>query len=150
MRKFLGPALTVAISFAIAVALGEVVVRAVFKDDTVMFPRYHTDYRYGEYTLRGIRPNAEFRHTSVDGSWKFVTNSHGLRDVREFPYEKPAGTLRVLALGDSHTQGYEVRQDATYSAVLERALIANGFKAEVLNAGVSGFSTAEELAYLEA
>ncbi|HVJ24265.1 MAG TPA: GDSL-type esterase/lipase family protein [Burkholderiales bacterium] len=150
MRKFLGSVLTVAISFAIAVVLGEVVVRAVFKDDTVMFPRYHTDYRYGEYTLRGIRPNAEFRHTSVDGSWTFVTNSRGLRDAREFPYEKPAGTLRVLALGDSHTQGYEVRQDATYSAVLERALIANGFKAEVLNAGVSGFSTAEELAYLEA
>ena len=149
MRRFLGSVLTLAISFAIALALGELVVRAVLKDQTVMFPRYHTDYRYGEYTLRGIRPNAEFRHTSVDGSWKFVTNSRGLRDTREFPYEKPAGTLRVLALGDSHTQGYEVRQEATYAAVLERALNAHGFKAEVLNAGVSGFSTAEELAFLE-
>jgi len=150
MRKLFGSILTVAISFSIALVLGEIVVRAVFKDQTVMFPRYHTDYRYGEYTLRGIRPNAEFWHTSIDGSWKFVTNSRGLRDVREFPYEKPAGTLRVLALGDSHTQGYEVRQEATYAAVLERALNANGFKAEVLNAGVSGFSTAEALAYLEA
>ena len=150
MRRFFSSVLTLVVSFAVALVLGEVVVRAVFKDQTVMFPRYHTDYRYGEYTLRGIRPNAEFRHTSVDGSWKFVTNSRGLRDTREFPYEKPAGTLRVLALGDSHTQGYEVRQEATYAAVLERALNANGFKAEVLNAGVSGFSTAEALAYLEA
>src|SRR5690606_23412702 len=43
----------------------------------------------------------------------------------------------------------EVRQQATYSAVLERALTARGIKAEVLNAGVSGFSTAEALVYLE-
>jgi hypothetical protein len=150
MKKFASSAATLVVSFAVALALGELVVRAVLKEETVMFPRYHTDYRYGEYTLRGIRPNAEFWHTSVDGSWKFSTNSRGLRDVREFPYEKPAGTLRVLALGDSHTQGYEVRQEATYAAVLERALNANGFKAEVLNAGVSGFSTAEALAYLEA
>jgi lysophospholipase L1-like esterase len=133
----------------LALATGELVVRTLFKDDTVMFPRYHTDYRYGAYTLRGIRPNARFRHTSSDGSWEFVTNSKGLRDRREFGYDKPAGTLRVLALGDSHTQGYEVRQDATYAAVLERYLAGRGVRAEVLNAGVSGFSTAEALAYLE-
>jgi hypothetical protein len=72
-----------------------------------------------------------------------------LRDFREFSYDKPSGTLRVLALGDSHTQGYEVRQEATYAAVLERYLDRHGMQAEVLNAGVSGFSTAEELAYLE-
>jgi hypothetical protein len=73
----------------------------------------------------------------------------GLRDAREFAYAKPAGTLRVLALGDSNTQGYEVGQDATFAAVLERYLVAHGKRAEVLNAGVSGFGTAEELAYLE-
>src|SRR5438874_1371459 len=61
----------------------------------------------------------------------------------------PTGTLRVLSLGDSHTQGYEVRQEATFSAVLERYLRSHGVRAEVLNAGVSGYSTAEELAFLE-
>lgn len=150
MKRFLGSAAVAAVSLAVALALGEFVVRALMKDETVMFPRYHTDYRYGDYTIRGIRPHARFWHTSVDGHWKFVTNGRGLRDTREFPYAKPAGTLRVLALGDSHTQGYEVRQDQTFSAVLERALGAHGIKAEVLNAGVSGFSTAEELVYLEA
>jgi hypothetical protein len=139
----------VAASLFVALLLGEVAVRALYKDQTVMFPRYHTDYRYGEYTLRGIRANAQFWHTSPDGSWKFTTNSKGLRDTREFAYAKPQGMLRVLALGDSHTQGYEVRQEATYAAVLERYLARQGVRAEVLNAGVSGFSTAEELVYLE-
>jgi hypothetical protein len=154
MKRVLVSGTLAIVSIALALALGELVVRAVLKDRTVMFPRYHTQYRYGEYTLRGIRANAEFWHTSADGSWKFVTNSRGLRDAREFPYHKPPGTLRVLSLGDSHTQGYEVRQDATFSAVLERYLNmhlhARGVKAEVLNAGVSGFSTAEAAAFLEA
>lgn len=149
MRRFLGSAALVAASTLIALAAGEVVVRWLYKDQTAMFPRYHTDYRYDRYVLRGIRANAEFRHSSVDGTWRFVTNSRGLRDRREFAYAKPAGTLRVLSLGDSHTQGYEVRQEATFSAVLERYLAKRGVPAEVLNAGVSGFSTAEALAYLE-
>ena len=149
MKTFLSRAALIGASLVVAMLLGEVMVRALYKDGIVMFPRYHTDYRYGDYTLRGIRANAEFRHTSVDGSWTFVTNSRGLRDSREFPYAKPAGTLRVVALGDSHTQGYEVRQSATFEAVLERYLRHRGVQAEVLNAGVSGFSTAEELAYLE-
>ena len=137
-------------AFAVAFGLGEVAVRFLYKDQSVLFPRYHTDYQYGGYTLRGIRPNAEFWHTSVDGSWKFVTNSKGFRDAREIAYAKPKGTLRVLALGDSHTQGYEVRQDETYAAALERFLTARGIPAQAINAGVSGFSTAEALAFLEA
>jgi hypothetical protein len=149
MRRALVCVALVAASTLLALGLGELVVRSLFREQTVMFPRYHTDYRYGSYTLRGIRPNAQFRHTSVDGSWEFVTNGKGFRDRREFGYEKPAGALRVLSLGDSHTQGYEVRQEATYSVVLERYLAGRGVRAEVLNAGVSGYSTAEALAFLE-
>jgi lysophospholipase L1-like esterase len=87
--------------------------------------------------------------TTIDGSWKCVTNSRGFRNTREFDYGKPANTLRVLSVGDSHTQGYEVRQEFTFSAVLERFLSHRGKKAEVINTGVSGFSNAEELVFLE-
>jgi GDSL-like lipase/acylhydrolase family protein len=129
--------------------VGEIAVRALWGRDTVMFPRYHTKARYGEYTLRTIRPRSTFRHTSRDGSWEFVTNGAGFRDTRDFPYQKPPGTVRVLVLGDSHTQGYEARQDHTFSAILERYLRQRGVQAEVINTGVSGFSTAEELLLLE-
>src|SRR6185436_6506935 len=148
MKKLLPNLLLVLVTLAVTGAIGELVVRIAFKQQTVLFPRYHTDYRYGDYTLRGIRPASEFWHTSADGSWRFVTNNRGLRDSRDFAYEKPLGVTRVLSLGDSHTQGYEVRQEATFSAVLERYLDAHSVRAQVLNAGVSGFSTAEELAYL--
>jgi hypothetical protein len=149
MRRIAGNLLVAAGAFLVASVLAELAVRLLYKKETVLFPRYHSAYHYGPYVLRGIRPRAEFWHTSADGSWRFVTNARGLRDSRDFPYAKPAGMLRVLALGDSHTQGYEVRQNATFAAVLERYLNARDVDAEVLNAGVSGFSTAEELAYLE-
>jgi hypothetical protein len=149
VRRVLANALLLLATLAVAFVVGEVAVRALYAEQSTLFPRYHTDYRYGNYVVRGIRPNADFWHTSVDGRWRFVTNSRGFRDEREFAYAKPAGTLRVLALGDSHTQGYEVAQDATFSAVLERALRARGIDAEVINTGVSGFSNAEALAFLE-
>jgi len=132
-----------------ALGLGESIVRWLYRGETVLFPRYHTEYQYGRYAIRGTRPNAEFWHTSVDGSWKFTTNSKGFRNAKEFAYAKPANTMRILSIGDSHTQGHEVRQDSTFSAVLERYLNRNKIRAEVINAGVSGFGTAEELVFIE-
>jgi hypothetical protein len=56
---------------------------------------------------------------------------------------------RIVSLGDSFTIGYEVAFEDTFSRVLERELGRWGQRVEVLNAGVSGFGTAEECAYLE-
>jgi len=136
-------------TFLVFFLMAEIIVRAMYKEDTVLFPRYHTDVQYNDFTLRALRPNSEFWHTSQDGSWKFTINSKGLRADREFSYSKSDGKLRILALGDSHTQGFEVRQDYTFSAIIEKYLQHRGIQAEAINAGISGFSTAEELLYLE-
>jgi hypothetical protein len=149
MRKLLGNLLVLSVSLLVVFTAAELLVRSLYREESVLFPRYHTDYHYGRYTLRGIRASADFWHTSADGSWEFVTNKRGFRDRRDFSYAKPAGMLRILSLGDSHTQGYEVRQDFTFTAVAERYLAARGVKAQGINAGVSGFSNAEELAFLE-
>lgn len=148
-KNFLMNVTVTVAALAAAYTICEVVVRALYKDEAKLFPRYHTDYRYGPYTIRGIRPNAEYWMTSVDGSWKFVTNSKGHRNARDITYDKPTDSIRVLSLGDSHTQGYEARQDFTFSAILERFLKHHSMNAEVINSGVSGFSTAEALVFLE-
>ncbi|MBN2031459.1 hypothetical protein JW824_14590 [bacterium] len=136
-------------AFIIFYVIAESAVRLLYKDKTVLFPRYHTDAHYGAFTLRRIRPDSEFWHTSPDGSWKFTINKQGFRNNKDFEYDKPEKAMRILCLGDSHTQGYEVRQDYTFSAVIEKYLLRQGYNAEVINAGVSGFSTAEELIFLE-
>ncbi len=129
--------------------IAEFVVRSLYKDETTLFPRNHTDAQYGQFTLRKLRPNSVFWHTSKDGSWKFTINKQGLRNYKDFDYSKTEGTIRIMSLGDSNTQGYEVSQDYTFSAVLEKSLNAQGHRAEVINTGISGFSTAEELLFLE-
>jgi acyl-CoA thioesterase-1 len=48
----------------------------------------------------------------------------------------------VLAFGDSLYAGYGLNQDESFPAVLERELEAKGIAAKVVNAGVSGDTTA--------
>ena len=127
----------------------ETVTRILYKDNIPMYPRFHVSAQYGDFSIRSIRPNYEFKHTGPDGSWTFSINNAGFRSYRDIEYSKPDSTLRIMTLGDSHTLGFEVRQDYTYSAILEKYLTANGNTVEVLNTGVSGFSTAEELVFLE-
>jgi lysophospholipase L1-like esterase len=65
-------------------------------------------------------------------------NRLGLRD-RELAVPKPAGTTRILGVGDSVTFGYGVRLEETYLKVLEARLNARAAGArryEVVNAGV--------------
>src|SRR5215218_1531781 len=46
--------------------------------------------------------------------------------------------IRLVALGDSLSAGYNLPQEAAFPVALERALKARGHKVEVTNAGVSG------------
>ncbi len=76
-------------------------------------------------------------------------NSLGLRGS-ELPPKKAAGTLRVLVLGDSYAEGLQVAGDEVLSSRLQAAFDADkGPRVEVVNAGVSGYGTADELVLLE-
>jgi acyl-CoA thioesterase I len=46
--------------------------------------------------------------------------------------------IRLVALGDSLSAGYNLPQEAAFPVALERALKAKGYKVEIVNAGVSG------------
>jgi acyl-CoA thioesterase-1 len=57
--------------------------------------------------------------------------------------------LRIVALGDSLTAGYGVAPDQAFPARLQAQLKSRGIEAEVVNAGVSGDTTAGGLARLD-
>lgn len=90
----------------------------------------------------GQRSITHFGHRAVS------VNSQGMRGD-EFSPEKPTGRIRIISFGDSHTYGYGVGQDDTYPAQLHR-LLEREFpgRYEVLNAGVNGYGTYQELVYL--
>jgi hypothetical protein len=91
----------------------------------------------------------------VSGEWNgegasFVqVNSDGLRD-REHTKTKPPNTLRVAVLGDSFTEAIHVPVEQTFWSKLERKLsncdaVKGRKKVEVINFGVQGYGTAQEL-----
>ena len=76
-------------------------------------------------------------------------NSRGLRDY-EYKVKKDTGVFRIIGLGDSIAFGSGVKLDEIYLKRLEERL--NKFdsvnKFEVLNFGVGGYNTEQELAIL--
>ncbi len=95
-------------------------------------------------------PNYRGWHTREGRTWIEI-NEHGFRD-RARSKTKPAGTLRIAVLGDSFSEAFQVPLENTYWSVLERELAAHWpheqGQVEVLNFGVSGYGTAQELEML--
>jgi len=76
-------------------------------------------------------------------------NRDGFRD-REYVRPKPAGTYRILVLGDSFTWGIGLRLQETIPKVLESLLRdATELKVEVVNGSQPGHNTVEELEQLQ-
>jgi hypothetical protein len=87
---------------------------------------------------------------TAEFSAHFEINELGLRDDPMDSPAKPAGTYRVVALGDSFTLGFSVERDQLFVDLLEQAWRSEGRPIEVLNAGTEGWDTAQQAAWLEA
>lgn len=94
-----------------------------------------------------LRPNQDC-FTKIDRKPVHV-NAHGTRGA-EFTDAKPAGTIRILSLGDSRTFGWGVSEAESYSQQLGSLLQAKalpGARIEVINAGVNAWSFPQLLAF---
>jgi len=104
-------------------------------------------------------PLLGLRHIAGKSGWwtqedrEFVVpiqiNSHGWRDV-DRPVEKPAGTRRILVLGDSFAEALQVPLEQSFTRQLEADVNeVEKTPVEVLNTGISGFGTAGEYLLLK-
>lgn len=131
----------IGISFLLSILLAEVLLRMVGFSH-INF--YHYDFYTGVAPL----PNTE-GWQQIEGRAFVRINSHGMHDNREITVEKPKGVFRVAVLGDSFAAATQVDVSKAFWRILEKRLqacdFAQGKRIEVLNFGVSGFSTAQEL-----
>jgi hypothetical protein len=114
----------------------------------------------GNISLRGIvqpHPSNSIIYTlqpNLDLTFvraRVVTNSCGMRSP-ERPVAKPRGVYRIALLGDSFAFGWGVEQKETFAQHLEDNLnrASKGSpRFEVLNFGVPGYSTFQEVALFE-
>lgn len=141
LKNLRGKLLLVAGSVFLGLVMVELFLRIIgFSDPTLL-------YVYDHERGIGLRPFAEAWWVREGNNYVRI-NSQGLHD-REHARIKPPGTLRIAVLGDSFAEALQVPIGETFWAGLERGLQQcpniGGHKVEVLNFGVSGYGTAQEL-----
>lgn len=99
-----------------------------------------------------LRPGQSFTDRFKTGlPYRVTVNNLGFRGTGIIPMEKPPGAYRILCLGDSYTFGAYVDDDRTWPAQLGATMDGRvpGRQAQVINAGISGFTIEDELAFLK-
>ena len=136
--------------FCLIVAAGEIYAR-VKHGDTLAMKSQIASYRRADFKFHhSFIPDS--RGPSISKEWDVVydINSFGLRD-REYPVKKGDNVFRILALGDSFTEGHGVAIEQTFVKILEEKLnesFVDDVKYEVIIAGIGGYSPILEYLFL--
>jgi hypothetical protein len=108
---------------------------------------YPLFYDYDPYLGHKLRAGVKGYYLK-EGRGYVSINSDGLRD-HEHPVTHPANTLRIAVLGDSYAEAMQVNENEAFWAIMSKELQRcdnlRGRKIEVINFGVSGFGTTQEL-----
>lgn len=135
---------------AISVLVTVVVVECVAR---VVFQIYPTPYRFQNDPLLFHKWTPGYESVeqwySLAPEYTMAISGQGLRnEVVEIP--KQDGTFRVLALGDSVTEGPGVELEQTFVKLVERSLQSDFPKQriEIINAGVGGYGIEQEYLWL--
>jgi len=139
-RSVLRSGARIGVAFGLGIVLAELFLRGL----GVSYPPFFTEK---PFVGSALLPGAE-GWWNREGRAYIRINSDGLRD-REHTLEKPPNTLRIAVLGDSFAQAFELPMEKAFWAVLEGTLSGcralAGRAVEVINFGVSGYGTAQEL-----
>lgn len=142
LRKLsIGRWLVVAVGLVIAVVMLEGCLRFLRFSEPSLF------YVYDHNRGFALRPLAEgWWHNEATNYVRI--NSAGFHD-REHAVNKPPGTVRIAVLGESYAEAMQVPLTESFWAIAEQRLQQcpgmKNQKAEILNFGVSGYGTSQEL-----
>jgi len=136
-------ALCFVVSFLLALFVAEVGLRLLGMGPQPTINRFDPDTGWSK------RPDASIHKKTGEFDITITTNRFGLRDDPMTTAAKPAGTKRVLVLGDSFALGYTVDREDLFVDLLERRWKAEGRPLDVVNTGTEGWSTDQEAVWLE-
>jgi hypothetical protein len=140
VRKNIANTFLVLCSAIIAIALVEIGLRIIDYS-------YRSTWRFDRITGKALLAGAQMWNRE-EGQAFIQINSDGLRD-EEHSLDKPENTIRIAILGDSYAEAIQVPLDKTFWKVIEDKLAHcqkfDGKQVEVINFGVSGFGTVQEL-----
>ena len=139
-RKLFARLLLILFGFLLGGIIAEIALRVA----GYSYPEFYSLDQSRGYALR---PRAEGWYRK-EGEAYVRINSDGLRD-QEHSLTKAPDTFRIAVVGDSHPEALSVSLDEAFWWVMGKKLqecdAFPGKKIEVLNFGVSGYGTAQEL-----
>ena len=143
-RRFFVKLAALFISLAVALTLTEIGLRMInYSVPTFYSPDAHLGYR--------LTPGIEGWYRKEGESYVKI-NSDGLRDT-EHAKQKNANTLRIAIIGDSYAEALQVPLENAFWKIAENRLqncsAPGGKKVEMINFGVSGYGTAQQLITLQ-
>ena len=124
---------------AAAFLLAETTLRIMERKPLFVNPERSAFWRYDSLLGWAHQPGQHGVFTKSQFRIHVRINEKGLRD-REHSYERPDNMKRILVLGDSFAWGFGVEENYRFSELLETSA-----DIEVINTGVSGYSTDQEL-----
>lgn len=143
LRRLATNLLLAAVSVVLALGLAEVA-------SWTLLPQWapengsRTFWRFDRSLGWSNRPGASGVHVHQDFAPRVEINAEGLRD-KEYPEARVPGLCRMVVVGDSFTWGFGVERNEIWHELLE----ARHPDWEIVNAGVAGYATDQELLYLE-
>jgi hypothetical protein len=139
-RKLFAKLLLIVFGFLLGGILAEIALRVA----GYSYPEFYSLDQSRGYALR---PRAEGWYRK-EGEAYIRINSDGLRDQEHSP-TRPPDAIRIAVLGDSYPEALSVSLDEAFWWVMGKKVqecdAFPGKKLEVLNFGVSGYGTAQEL-----
>ncbi|NEQ41563.1 MAG: SGNH/GDSL hydrolase family protein [Okeania sp. SIO3I5] len=158
MNKLKVLAVNLGIIFAslfVGVAIAEVGVRiagleGLKKISESTHAEYYPKFYIIPHPVRGWEHRANVSGWSIneEGKAYLEFNNYGLRGPK-ITKAKPENTLRIAVLGDSFTSAVQVSYKQTFVGVMQKELKKctnfKGKKVQVINFGVNGYGTAQQL-----
>jgi lysophospholipase L1-like esterase len=130
-------------STLLALLMIELALRLTGRDPLYVSPERERFWKYDPLLGWAHQPGQEGIFETPQFRTTVQINQKGLRD-RDHSYERANDVRRILVLGDSFAWGYGVEEAERFSQLLESMM-----DVEVVNAGVSGYSTDQELLWLQ-
>jgi lysophospholipase L1-like esterase len=129
----------IVISTFVALGASEIVLRVMGFKPMYVSPERDRFWKYDPVLGWVHQPGQEGIFETPQFRTVVRINGNGLRDGTH-TYQRQNDSKRILVLGDSFAWGYGVEESDRFSQRLEKSL-----DVEVINAGVSGYSTDQEL-----
>ena len=148
MKKIITNFILVLISCLLALLIAELFSRIVFFKSLLLnhtATHHKTFCEYDELLGWKHKSNVNLTFVTPEYSSLLSFNEKGHRGPN-IEYNNPDNKFRILILGDSFAEGYTVNFDDLFSEVLKRELEGlAGQDIEIINTGVGGYSTDQEL-----